>query len=43
VQGQAACSTTYKLIGSYALTYGLFSAFALVGLAALTWAKRQAS
>ena len=41
VLGPAAFSSMYKSIGSYATTYGLFSAFALIGLVALMWAKRR--
>lgn len=43
VLGPATFATIYRALGSYALTYGVFSVYALAGAAILIYANRQAS
>ena len=41
VLGPAAFATIYRGVGSYALTYGIFSVVTLVGVVALVWTLRN--
>ena len=40
VLGPATFATLYRLVGSYALTYGIFSVYALIGAGVLLWSLR---
>jgi len=43
VLGPATFATIYRVVGSYALTYGIFSVYALFGAAVLVWSMRARS
>ena len=42
VLGPATFATIYRVVGSYAVTYGIFSVYALFGAAVLLWSLRAA-